>query len=97
MWSRTGLARPAFAVVCLVGTLTAFLAAYRLRAISTRMMIACCAIYLLLCMVSMSAYALTQVDSRLPGDVQFILAGLCATPFAPLAAASRALSWNRHR
>ncbi len=50
MWSRTELARPAFAVVCLVGTLTAFLAAYRLRAISTRMMIACCAIYLLLCM-----------------------------------------------
>ena len=97
IWQNTGLSPPAFAVVCLVGTLAAFLAAYRRRAISSRMIIACCAIYLLLCIVSMSAYALTQMDGHLPGYVPFILAGLCAAPFAPLAAAPCALSWNRHR
>ena len=39
IWNRTDLAQPVFAMVCLLGTLAAFLAAYRLRAISNRMII----------------------------------------------------------
>ena len=85
------------AAVCLLGTLTAYTAAYRLRVVSSRKIITCCALYMLLCLVCMSAFALTDAENRLPVYVQFVLAGICAAPFAPLAAAPCALFWNRHR
>jgi hypothetical protein len=82
--------------LCLAGTLAAFLAAYRLRVISSRMIVTCLALYVLLCMVTLSAVAQMRTD---PLELfnQFILAGDCAAPFAPLAAAPWALYWNRHR
>jgi hypothetical protein len=85
------------AVVCLLGTLTAYTAAYLLRLISQRTIITCGALYLLLCTVSISAYAMTLPDGQLPVPVSCALAGICAAPFAPLPMASCALSWNRHR
>ena len=98
-WLAKSEVHPLFslAVVCLLGTLTAYTAAYRLRVISHRTIIRCGALYLLLCTVSISAYAMTLPDDRLPVYAQCALAGICAAPFAPLAMASCALSWNRHR
>jgi hypothetical protein len=96
-WSWNSGGRLMCAAICLLGTFTAFLAAYRLRVISGGMITRCCAIYLLFCIVSMSAYALMHVVDRPRVFVAFILAGLCAAPLAPLAAAPWALFWNRHR
>jgi hypothetical protein len=96
--AQRGLFLLVFPTVCLAGTLAAFVAAYRLRVISSRMIITCSAIYILLCIVTISVVAQIRGDNN-PLDVynQLILAGICAVPFAPLAAAPWALSWNRHR
>ena len=84
-------------VVCLALTLAAFAAAHRRHLMSGRMIVVCSAIYLLLCIVPLSAVAQMRVGGSLSVYEQFILAGICAAPFAPLAAAPLALSWNRHR
>ncbi|MHB8974773.1 MAG: hypothetical protein ACYC3X_30515 [Pirellulaceae bacterium] len=86
----------AVCVVCLLGTLTTYAAACRLGVISRRNIINCCALYILLCIVSMSAYTPAR-EGHLPVLMQVVLVGICAVPFAPLAAAPCALSWNRHR
>jgi hypothetical protein len=87
-----------FPTVCLVATLPAFVAAHRRWLISRTMLVTCLVIYILFCFATMSAVARIRGDNN-PLDVcnQFLLAGYCAAPFAPLAAAPWALSWNRHR
>jgi hypothetical protein len=97
LWSWNSGGRHMFAAMCLLGTCMAFLAAYRLRVISSRMILRCCAVYVLLCITSISIYAVMHAEDRPLAFVLFILVGLCAAPFAPLAAAPCALSWNRHR
>jgi len=97
LWCWNSGGRFVVAAICLLVTVTAFVAAYRLHVMSNKKIARCGAIYLLFCITSMSAYALTHVEHRPVGFVAFILAGLCAAPWAPLAAAPWALFWNRHR
>ncbi len=98
-WLANSEVHPLFslAVVCMSGTVTAYIAAYRLRVIAHRTIVKYGAVYLVLCIVSISAYAMTLPEGRLPVHVQCALAGICAAPFAPPAMASCALWWNRHR
>ncbi|MCU0963115.1 MAG: hypothetical protein MUF48_23735 [Pirellulaceae bacterium] len=85
--------RALFASLCLGATVAAFLAVRRRHLVSTRTVLACLAGYVLLV-----AFFHASPDLANPTlAVHFQGAGLCALPFAPLAAAPLALSWNRHR
>jgi hypothetical protein len=85
--------RALFASLCLGGTVAAFLAVRRRRLVSTRTVLACLAGYVLLV-----AFFHASPDLANPTlAVHLQGAGLCALPFAPIAAAPLALSWNRHR
>lgn len=92
---RTGFTVIGLSVACFVVTLIVFALASHLRLVSGRMLIACAAAYVLLCAGSIAACLLGEGWPPLAGQVA--IAGFCAAPFAPLAAAPSALYWNRHR
>jgi hypothetical protein len=79
--------------VCLGGTVAAFVAARRRSLMSRRMLFACLAGYLALLVYF---YATTPLAEE-PIINHIPIVCLTALPFAPLAAAPLALSWNRHR
>ncbi|MHB0957470.1 MAG: hypothetical protein ACYC0X_25610 [Pirellulaceae bacterium] len=84
------------ATVCWLGTLAAYTVAYQLRVISPKTILTCCGLYVLLCIAVISAATLER-QASVPALMLFVLAGVCAVPFAPLAAAPCAMYWNRHR
>ena len=79
LWLANSEVHPLFslAVVCMSGTVAAYIAAYRLHVIAHRTIVKYGAVYLLLCIVSISAYAMTLPEGRLPVDVQCAGRYLC--------------------
>jgi hypothetical protein len=88
--------------LCLGGTVAAFIAVRRHRLVSTRAVLACLTGYVLLVaffhVLLVAFFHDASPDLANPTLVVHLQgAALCALPFAPIAAAPLALSWNRHR
>lgn len=83
----------AFLLCCFGGTALTFVAAVRRQILSRRSLLGCLTGYLALLAWSYS----TRDAAGMSLWGHLLLIGLCAVPFAPLAAAPLALSWNRHR
>ena len=82
----------ALALGCLVGTVAAFLAAWRRKLVSVRAVIGGLAAYVLL----LACWLVALGEGAVALEVLLLIFGLCAVPLAPLAAAPLALAWNRH-